>query len=266
MDFAAAVFADVNRIREQAPLVVNITNNVVTNVTANALLALGASPAMTHHPVDAAELASLARAVVCNMGTPGEENGAAMAAAVRAAGSAGVPVVFDPVAAGVTSRRREVAQSVLAAGPLAAIRGNASEILSLSGSNATSKGADSRHSSREAVAAARSLAKDLGCVVCVSGEIDVITDGCAVVELAGGHVMMTRVTGLGCTATAFVGAFLAVNPDRLAATVHAMAVMAAVGTLAVAGAAGPGSLAVRFLDVVYNLTEAEIAAAVRLAA
>lgn len=266
MDFAAAVFADVNRIREQAPLVVNVTNNVVTNVTANALLALGASPAMTHHPVDAAELAALARAVVCNMGTPGEENGAAMVAAVRAAGAAGVPVVFDPVAAGVTSRRREVAKNVLAAGQLAAIRGNASEILALAGGNATSKGADSQHSSREAVTAARSLAEDLGCVVCVSGEIDVITDGREVVELAGGHVMMTRVTGLGCTATAFVGAFLAVNPDRLAATVHAMAVMSAVGTLAVAGAAGPGSLAVRFLDVVYNLTEAEIAAAVRVVA
>ena len=101
MPFAAAVFADLARIRQKAPLVVNITNNVVTNATANALLALGASPAMTHHPADAAELAALAGALVCNMGTPGGENIEAMVAAGQAANAAGVPVVFDPVAAGV---------------------------------------------------------------------------------------------------------------------------------------------------------------------
>ncbi|MHC1788620.1 hydroxyethylthiazole kinase [Solidesulfovibrio sp.] len=266
MDFASAVFSDLCRIREQAPLVVNITNNVVTNVTANALLALGASPAMTHHPGDAAELAALARAVVCNMGTPGEENVASILAAATAAGQAGAPVAFDPVAVGATSRRREVAKSVIESAPLAAIRGNASEILYLAGSNAAAKGVDSLHRSRDAAKAAASLAQGLGCVVCVSGEIDIITDGRDTVELAGGHALMTRVTGLGCTATAFVGAFLAVNPDRLSATVHAMAVMAAAGTLAAAGAAGPGSLAVRFLDVVHGLTEADIAAGVRVTA
>ena len=266
MPFAAAVFADLARIRQNAPLVVNITNNVVTNATANALLALGASPAMTHHPADAAELAALAGALVCNMGTPGGENIEAMLAAGAAANAAGVPVAFDPVAAGVTSRRREVAGRMLETVRLAAVRGNASEILALAGEAALSKGADSQHASREAAPAAVALARSLGCTVCVSGEVDVVTDGERVVELAGGHAMMTRVTGLGCTATAFVGAFLAVNPDAFAATLHAMAVMAASGRLAAAGVAGPGSLAVRFLDVVYNLTEAEIAAGARVLA
>jgi len=265
MSFAADVYADCRRIREQNPLVVNITNNVVTNVTANALLALGASPAMTHHPADAAELAALARAVVCNMGTPGEENVAAMLAAADAARTAGAPVVFDPVAAGGTSRRREVAKRLLGSGPLAAIRGNASEILALAGENARSRGADSLHGSREAAEAAAGLASRLGCVVCVSGEVDVVTDGARTVELAGGHVMMTRVTGLGCTATALVGAFAAVNPDAFAATVHAMAVMAAAGGLAAAGAAGPGSLAVRFMDMLHTLGAADIEAGARVA-
>lgn len=264
MEFASAVYADLCRIREQAPLVVNITNNVVTNYTANALLALGASPAMTHHPGDAAELAGLARAVVVNMGTPGEENTASLLAAAGAAGAAGVPVAFDPVAVGATTRRREVAKSVIETVRLSAIRGNASEILYLAGGNAASRGVDSLHVSREAAKAAMSLAQGLGCVVCVSGEIDVVTDGQESFELAGGHPLMTRVTGLGCTATALIGAFLAVSPDRLSATVHAMAVMAAAGTLAAAGAAGPGSLAVRFLDLLHTLTEADIAVGARL--
>jgi hydroxyethylthiazole kinase len=260
MPLASAAFADLRRIRDERPLVVNVTNNVVTGITANALLALGASPAMTHHPVDAAELAGLARAVVLNMGTPGEENVEAMTAAAAAARAAGVPVVFDPVAAGATSRRRDVARRIIGGGRLAVIRGNASEILSLAGEKAASRGADSLHGSREAAGAALALAKSLGCVVCVSGEVDVITDGRQTVALAGGHAMMTRVTGLGCTATAVVGAFVAVSDAHLTATVHAMAVMASAGSLAAAGAAGPGSLFVRFLDALYGLTEADIAA------
>ena len=263
MNLAAAAYAGLCRVRETQPLVVNITNNVVTNTTANALLALGASPAMTHHSADAAELAAMAGALVCNMGTPGEENVAAMLAAARAAREAGVPVVFDPVAAGVTARRREVAEAMLGTGPLAAIRGNASEILALAGEDAVAKGADSRHDSRAAADAAARLAARLGCVVCASGAVDVITDGARRVDLVGGHAMMPRVTGLGCTATAVVGAFAAVEADPFAAVVQAMAVMSAAGFLAAAGATGPGSFFTRFIDMLYSLDEAGIAAGVR---
>jgi len=279
MNLASAAFADLARIRETQPLVVNVTNNVVTNTTANTLLALGASPAMTHHPADAAQLAAVAGALVCNMGTPGEENVAAMLAAsdaARQAGvpamlaasdaarQAGVPVAFDPVAAGATPWRREVARRMLEAGPVSAIRGNASEILALAGGAAASRGVDSMYASLDAAEAAAVLARKCGCVVCVSGELDVVTDGQSSVTLAGGHALMPRVTGLGCTATAFVGAFLAVNRDALAATVHAMAVMAAAGGLAAAGAAGPGSFFVRFLDILYTLTEADLEAGARV--
>jgi len=263
MSLATATVADVRRIRETKPLVVNITNNVVTNFTANALLALGASPAMTHAPADAAEMAAAAQALVLNMGTPAEEYVASMEAAIRSANAAGVPVVFDPVAAGATAWRRDVVQRVLGAGRLTAIRGNASEIMALAGEDARSRGADSLHGSDEAREAAVAVAGKLGCVVCVSGERDVVTDGRRFRVLTGGHVMMTLVTGMGCAATALVGAFVGVDPDALAATVHAMAVMSAAGALAADGAAGPGSLNTRFLDALYNLREADLAAGVR---
>ena len=45
---AGAIWENVVKIREEAPLVHNITNYVVMNSTANALLALGASPVMAH--------------------------------------------------------------------------------------------------------------------------------------------------------------------------------------------------------------------------
>lgn len=263
MVLSASTFGDVQRLRAASPLVLNVTNNVVTNATANALLALGASPAMTHHPGDAAELAVVAGAVVVNMGTPGEENVAAMLAAARAAKVAGVPVVFDPVAAGATSWRREVAARILETGAPGIVRGNASEILALAGADAASRGVDSLHDSLAAADAAAALARRLDGVVCVSGALDVVTDGDRRVVLAGGHAMMPRVTGLGCVATAVTAAFRAVNADAMTATVHAMAVMNAAGLLAGAGAAGPGSFFTRFLDVLYNLTEADIAAGAR---
>lgn len=266
MSFAAATFAAVVRIRQETPLVVNVTNTVVANVTANALLALGASPAMTHAPRDAAELAAVARAVVVNMGTPGQAELDSMLAAVTAAGQARVPVVFDPVAVGATTWRREVARRVLAAGPVAVIRGNASEVLSLAGEQVKSRGVDSLAGSIEAGEAAAALARRQGCVVCASGEVDVCSDGRQTLYLSGGHALMPRVTGMGCTATALIGAFMAVTAERLAAVTQAMAVMATAGSLAAVGAAGPGSLQVRFLDALYAITQADLENGARLTA
>jgi hydroxyethylthiazole kinase len=264
MSLAASAYADLSRIRRETPLVLNVTNTVVTNFTANALLALGASPAMTHAPADAAELAAVARAVVVNMGTPGEAELASMLAAVTAAAKAGVPVVFDPVAVGATAWRRRVAAQVLEAGPVRVIRGNASEVLALAGENARSRGVDSLNGSSEAGQAAASLARRYACVVCASGEVDVISDGKQTFLLAGGHPLMPRVTGMGCAASALVGAFVGANADVLAATTHAMAIMAAAGSVAAVGAAGPGSLQIRFLDALFALTQADLETGARL--
>jgi hydroxyethylthiazole kinase len=97
------------------------------------------------------------------------------------------------------------------------------------------------------------LARARACVVSVSGATDRITDGVARVEVKNGHPLMTRVTGLGCTASALTGAFCAVNPDPLAAAAHAMAVMGVCGELAAAMADGPGTLQLHFYDALHNL-------------
>jgi len=52
------------RVRERKPLVHNITNFVVMNYTANALLACGASPVMAHAAEEVEEMVSLAGALV----------------------------------------------------------------------------------------------------------------------------------------------------------------------------------------------------------
>ena len=64
-----------------------------------------------------------------------------------------------------------------------------------------------------------------GSVVVVSGAVDYVTDGKKAVRIANGHPLMTQVTGMGCTATALIGAFLAVTEQPLVAAAQAMLVM-----------------------------------------
>ena len=98
---------DLAAIRERKPLVHQITNYVVMNETANATLALGALPVMAHAREEVEEMASLAAALVLNIGTLSPPWVEAMLAAGRAANEAGAPVVLDPVGAGATSYRTE---------------------------------------------------------------------------------------------------------------------------------------------------------------
>ena len=47
---------NLERLRQENPLVVCYTNDVVKNFTANGLLSIGASPAMSEAPEEAKEL------------------------------------------------------------------------------------------------------------------------------------------------------------------------------------------------------------------
>jgi hydroxyethylthiazole kinase len=260
---SAGIWQDVVAIRRHAPLVHNVTNLVVMDITANALLALGASPVMAHAPQEVQEMAALAGAVVLNMGTLDDAWIASILDALSAARESGKPVVFDPVGAGATRFRTETAQRILAAGGVSVVRGNASEIAALAGTAGRTKGVDSLDQPSVVAAAAAGLLSQCHAVA-ISGQKDIVmtdNDRCV---LANGCALMTRVTGMGCTATALVGAFLAVRPDPFQAAAHAMAVMGIAGEIARDTSDGPGSLRLHFLDALYNLDEKTIAARLRV--
>lgn len=258
-------------VREQAPLVHNITNFVVMNNSANAMLAIGASPAMIHSIDEVEDFVAISRALVINIGTLYSEQIAACKLATARANAAGVPWVLDPVGAGATPYRRAAAAALAQRGPKV-IRGNGSEILTLAdaldGSTTglagpAGRGVDSLHASESALAAATRLAAATGAVVAVTGAVDYVTDGQHAVALHNGHPLMARVTGLGCSATAVIGAFLAVEPDAFKATVAALAVFGVAGEVAASRAAGPGSLQIALLDALYALDEAALGATLR---
>ncbi len=253
---ANAIWTLLTTVREKQPLVHNITNFVVMNNTANALLALGASPAMVHSCDEVEDFVALSQALVVNIGTLYSEQIAACKLAVAKAHGVGAPWILDPVGAGATPYRRAAAGALARLGP-SVIRGNGSEILTLAQQAGEGRGVDSLHGSETALEAARILARETGAVVAVTGAVDYVTDGARVTAIANGHPLMTRVTGLGCSATAVIGAFLAVEPDAFAATVAALAVFGVAGEIAAEQAIGPGSLQVALLDALYAMTQSQ---------
>ncbi|HRS81914.1 MAG TPA: hydroxyethylthiazole kinase [Smithellaceae bacterium] len=261
---AADIYQSVEEIRAKSPLVHNITNYVVMNNTANALLAIGASPVMIHAEEEVEDMAAMASALVINIGTLSAPWVRGMFKAFAAAASKGVPVVIDPVGAGATPYRTGTVRELIRAGRPSIIRGNASEIMALADDRLKTKGVDSTAASDEALFAARSIASASRCAVCVSGAVDYITAGERVIKVANGHPMMPKVTGLGCTASALCGAFASVEKDPPAAAAKAMAVMGIAGEIAAEKSPGPGSLQMHFIDALYRLTKEDIASRLKV--
>lgn len=258
------IIAVKDAVKSASPLVHNITNYVVMNNTANALLSVGASPVMAHAVEEVEEMTGIASALVINMGTLSPRWVKAMLIAGKKANERGIPIIFDPVGVGATPYRTHVAKEIIEACNLAVIRGNASEIMALSNSTIKTKGVDSTMSTDSAKDAAKLLAKETGSIIVISGETDFISNGKSSIILKNGSALMAKVTGMGCTATAVIGACAAVEKDMLLAATSAMTIMGISGEFAAEKSSGNGSMQLNFLDELYNLSSENIESRIRL--
>jgi hydroxyethylthiazole kinase len=255
---------NIAKIRGQKPLVHNITNFVVMNYTANVLLATGASPVMAHAKNEVEEMVSFAGSLVINIGTLTDTWIASMLKAGKKASALNTPIILDPVGSGATRLRTEAAKTIISETNVSIVRGNASEILSLHNEDSRSKGVDSLHSVDEAGESAKILARELGATLAITGPVDFITDGSREVRVENGHALMPVVTGTGCSATAVIGAFAAVDPDPVSATATALAFFGLAGEKAGQTAQGPGTFMIQLLDALYLLSPEEIKAGARI--
>lgn len=265
----ADLWSDVIAVRERSPLVHSITNLVVINFNANALLAAGASPVMAHAHEEVADMVGIAQALVLNIGTLDPYWIESMRLALVAASKRGIPVVLDPVGAGATPYRNESLELLLKTALPTVVRGNGSEIMSMAGAAVQTRGVDSRAGANDALGAAQALVQRTQGVVCVSGQTDHILDvKRRWARLSNGHAWMTKITGVGCSATALIGAFCAVQPDAWRATVAAMALLGVVGEVAaekvMARAGGVGSMQVALLDELQLLDQGTFAQRLKL--
>ena len=243
-DLVQAVAADLEKIRETAPLVLSLTNSVVQPLTANLLLAIGAVPAMLNDAEEAADmLRSGTGALLVNLGTVTREQGAAMQTAVREANRLNIPWVLDPVAVGALSLRTRLAGQLKEQSPRY---------------SSVTKGPESTSSSADALHAARELALHTGAAVLVTGRTDYSTDGRQVTATENGHAMMSRVTGVGCSMGALSAACAAVSPTPLQAAVSTAVLMGIAGEMAFEQSPFPGSFAVSLLDSLYALSPEDV--------
>ena len=237
----------IEKVKQQRPLVHCITNDVVQNFTANVLLAIGASPAMVVAKQEVEDFVTIASSLLINIGTIDEHSANSMLLAAAKAEQTQTPWVLDPVAVGATLKyRTEVAKQLLTFRP-SVIRGNASEILALSGQQSSSKGPDGLDSTDSALNAAILLAQKYQTIVAITGEIDYVTDGEQIYSIVGGDIALTKVTGTGCSLSAMVAAFIATTSDRLTATASACFMMKKAGELA-NKQSGLGTFAMAMID------------------
>ena len=263
-NLVAIVQEQCRNVRKTAPIVHCITNHVVMNITANALLCTGASPIMAHAAEEMEDIEQLAGALVLNIGTLSPEWISSMFIAGRAANHRGVPVVLDPVGAGASTLRTKTSLRLLEEIKPCILRANASEIMALAGVAAASRGVDSGREVGDAHDSACLLAERHQCVVVISGKTDLVVSPSRRARIHGGHALMPRITGMGCSATSLVAAHAAVADTPFNAALGGMAVMAAAGGEAGLKARGPASFQSLFLDELYDLSDAHIATHVRI--
>ncbi|MGF7534639.1 hydroxyethylthiazole kinase [Bacillus mexicanus] len=248
-------------VRQHCPLVHSITNNVVTNFTANGLLALGASPVMAYAKEEVADMAKMAGALVLNIGTLSKESVEAMVIAGKSANDYGVPVILDPVGAGATPFRTESARDIIREVRLSAIRGNAAEIAHTVGvTDWLIKGVDAGEGGGDSIRLAQQAAQKLNTVIAITGEADVVADTSSVYTLRNGHKLLTKVTGAGCLLTSVVGAFCAVEENSLSAVLAAISSYGVAAQLAAQETAnkGPGSFQSELLNKLSSVTEQDV--------
>lgn len=256
-------------VRNKMPLVHNITNYVTVNDVANVILACGGSPIMSDEAEDVEDITSLCSGLNINIGTLHKSSIEGMFRAGRRSNELGHPVLLDPVGAGASALRTETALSLMGELQLSAVRGNISEIKTLAIGRGSTKGVDADTADEvteenldQSAAFAKDFARRAGCIVAVTGAIDLVTDGRDCYVIRNGRPQMRKVTGTGCQLSGIMTAYLAANPDCLleaaAAAVCVMGLAGEIGWNRMQEGDGNAAYRTRIIDAICNMTGEEL--------
>lgn len=246
-------------IRQQNPLVVCYTNDVVKNFTANGLLSLGASPAMSEVPEEAEDFFKVASSLLINIGTLNKSQSQDMLKIARIANKSAVPIIFDPVAVGASQFRKTFCHQFLAEVDVTVIKGNASEILALIDDDATMKGTDSAEN-LDVIDIAQRAQKKFNTTIVITGKEDIIAQEDKIIKLSNGSQMLTKITGAGCLLGGVIASFL---NRSLAPSIESVIEAVSIFNIAAEQAEsetspqGPGSFLTRFVDKLYTIEHSE---------
>ena len=252
-------------VRNTVPLVHNITNYVTVNDVANMLLACGGSPIMSDEAEDVEDITSVCGGLNINIGTLHKTSIEGMFRAGRKANELGHPVLLDPVGVGASALRTNTALELMRELKLAAIRGNISEIKTLALGSGTTKGVDAdvadavtEETLDDAAAFVKGFAESAGCIIAVTGAIDLVSDERTCYVIRNGRPEMGKITGTGCQLSGIMTAYLTANPDHpleaAAAAVCVMGLAGEIGWSRMQEGEGNATYRNRIIDAVYNMT------------
>lgn len=254
-------------VQKMSPLIHNITNYVTVNDVANILLGIGASPIMADEPLEAEDITAICNGLNINIGTLHEKSIEAMLLAGKKANALGHIAVLDPVGAGASKLRTDTAQRLLKEVKFDLIKGNISEIKALFQNTATTKGVDAakgdavtEENKKEAALYIKKIAQKEGCLIAVTGAIDIISDGKKSILIKNGHEKMKYITGMGCMLSGVATAFLTANKDyKLEAASRAFMLLGIAGYHSLLSGEGNTTYKNKIFDNICHLTDEIIA-------
>ena len=256
-------------VRTKSPLIHNITNYVTVNDCANMVLACGASPIMADDAAEVEDITTICGGLNINIGTLNSRTITSMLLAGKKANQLGHPVVLDPVGAGASRLRTDTANRLMREVRFDAVRGNISEIKTLCTGSGTTKGVDAdavdavtEATLDDGVALVKAFAKQAGCIIAVTGAIDLVGDGERCWCIRNGRPEMSRITGTGCQLSALTAAFITANPGQpLEAAAAAVCAMGLAGEIAHARLTpldGNATYRNYIIDAIYNMTPEQL--------
>ncbi len=251
-------------VRDNVPLVHNITNYVTVNDVANILLACGGSPIMSDEPQDVEDITTICGGLNINIGTLNMRTIEGMFVAGRKANELGHPMLLDPVGAGASALRTNTAVMLMETLRFDVIRGNISEIKTLAQGSGTTKGVDADVAdavTEENLDEAVPLPKTLRRKPARSRQLrepsiwSATEETCYVIR--NGRPEMGKITGTGCQLSGMMTAFLVANPDQkleaAAAAVCAMGLAGQIGWKRMQEGDGNSTYRNRIIDAIYNM-------------
>ena len=254
----------IENVRKNVPLVHNITNYVTVNDVANVLLACGGSPIMSDEPEDVKEITSICGGLNINIGTLSKRSIEGMFAAGERANELGHATLLDPVGAGASTLRTNTAVELMEKIRFDVIRGNISEVKTLAQGSGTTKGVDAdvtdavtEENLEEGIAFAKAFAKKAGCIVAITGAIDLVSDADRCYVIRNGRPEMGKITGTGCQLSGMMTSFLVANQEKkleaAAAAVCAMGLAGEIGWNHMQEGEGNSSYRNHIIDAIYNM-------------
>lgn len=243
----------IERLRAEKPLIVCLTNDVVKNFTANGMLAAGASPIMSGEKSEAGDLMSVASGLLINIGTADQTKYELMDEMMKEANKNNVSIVFDPVGYGASKFRVNITEDLLERHKVSLIKGNAGEMLALSGKESSLKGVDSTEKT-DVLEIAKAVHKKFEVPALVTGERDALVTEQSEILMTNGHGLQGKITGSGCLLGALTAGFISIEGrfDEGAAvdavSYYNLCAEAAAGKIRIPA---PGTFMTKLIDELY---------------